>query len=358
MSNALLERLRIAYPIIQAPMAGSSTVPMAAAASNAGALGSLAFGASNAAQAREALAQMRGLTAQPFSVNFFCHWPAELDADKDQAWIRHLQPYLDEFGGEIATPLKEIYKSFVADRAMQTLMLEQPPAVVSFHFGLPAPAVIQELKQAGAFLIATATSLEEARLLEAAGIDAIVAQGIEAGGHRGVFDEHVDAEIGTFALVRLIARNSRLPVIAAGGIMDGDGIAAALQLGAQAVQMGTAFLLTKESSANEAYRTMLNSPRAEHTRISAAISGRRARGIVNRIISEIGAPSAPAIPAYPAAYDAAKQLHALASAKGDHEFAAHWAGQGAALIRDGYSTAELIQVLVEEWRVARNRIQG
>ncbi|RAM64699.1 2-nitropropane dioxygenase [Herbaspirillum rubrisubalbicans] len=353
MSTSLLQRLGLAHPIIQAPMAGSSTVAMAAAASNAGALGSLALGAASVAQARQALAQLNALTEKPFNVNFFCHQPAVLDAARDAAWIQHLQAHLDEFGGSISLPLKEIYPSFIVDTDMQQLMLEQPPAVVSFHFGLPDATLIQALKKAGVFLLATATNLEEARQIEAAGIDAIVAQGFEAGGHRGIFDEHRDEAIGTFALVRLLAQHSRLPIIAAGGIMDGQGIAAALQLGAQAVQLGTAFLLTRESAANAAYRNLLKSSRAQHTRVTAAISGRRARGIVNRFMEEIDISAAPAIPAYPAAYDAGKQLNALASAREVHEFGAHWAGQGAALIRDGYTVGELIHLLVKEWQAAR-----
>ncbi|WP_288408151.1 nitronate monooxygenase [uncultured Herbaspirillum sp.] len=353
MSTSLLQRLGLTHPIIQAPMAGSSTVAMAAAASNAGALGSLALGAASVAQARQALAQLNALTEKPFNVNFFCHQPAVLDAARDAAWIQHLQAHLDEFGGSISLPLKEIYPSFIVDTDMQQLMLEQPPAVVSFHFGLPEATLIQALKKAGVFLLATATNLEEARQIEAAGIDAIVAQGFEAGGHRGIFDEHRDEAIGTFALVRLLAQHSRLPIIAAGGIMDGQGIAAALQLGAQAVQLGTAFLLTRESAANAAYRNLLKSSRAQHTRVTAAISGRRARGIVNRFMEEIDISAAPAIPAYPVAYDAGKQLNALASAHEVHEFGAHWAGQGAALIRDGYTVGELIHLLVKEWQAAR-----
>lgn len=352
MSNALLARLGIEVPVIQAPMAGSSTPAMAAAASNAGALGSVALGASNIAQATQALAQTRQLTARPFNVNLFCHRPAQLDESIDAAWGQHLQPFFDEFAAGLSLPLQEIYQSFVADRGMQELLLSQPPAVMSFHFGLPDASLIQQFRQAGVFLMATATSLEEARMIEAAGVDAIVAQGFESGGHRGVFDDREDSEIGVFALVRLIASHTRLPVIAAGGIMDGQGIAAAMQLGAQAVQMGTAFLLTEESAANAAYRSMLKSARATQTRVTPAISGRRARGIVNRFMREIDTSAAPQIPAYPAAYDAAKQLHAAAAAHGSHEFAAHWAGQGAALIRDGYSVAELIKVLVAEWRAA------
>lgn len=352
MSNALLSRLGIEVPVIQAPMAGVSTPAMAAAASNAGALGSIALGASNTAQAAQVLEQVRQLTARPFNVNLFCHRPAQLDDGIDVLWQRHLQPFFDEFGAELALPLQEIYQSFVTDRGMQELLLSTPPAVMSFHFGLPQASVIQQFRQAGVFLMATATSLEEARMIEAAGIDAIVAQGFESGGHRGVFDDLDDSETGVFALVRLIASHTRLPVIAAGGIMDGQGIAAAMQLGAQAVQMGTAFLLTRESGANAAYRSMLKSTLAAQTRVTNAISGRRARGIVNRFMREIDTSQAPPVPAYPAAYDAAKQLHAAASMHGNHEFAAHWAGQGAALIRDGYSVAELMAVLLAEWRAA------
>jgi nitronate monooxygenase len=355
MRNTLLERLGIDHPVIQAPMAGTSTVAMAAAASNAGALGSIALGASNVAQANDLLAQMRSLTKRPFNVNFFCHQPAQLDAAKDAAWLAHLKPLLDEFGGTVTLPLKEIYTSFVVDDEMQQLLLASPPAVMSFHFGLPSAEVIAQFKRAGVVLMATATNLHEARLIEAAGIDVIVAQGFEGGGHRGIFNEYDDAQIGTFALVRLIASQTTLPVVAAGGIMDGAGIAAAMQLGAQAVQMGTAFLLTKESGANAGYRAMLKSERALHTQVTRVISGRPARGIVNRMIREIDTTDAPQTPAYPAVYDAGKQLIALATAQGSNEFAAHWAGQGAHLIRDGYSVAELIAVLLEEWRAARGR---
>ncbi len=355
MNSIIATRLGLAHSIIQAPMAGVSTPRMVAAASNAGALGSLALGASNAAQARQLLLETRRLTLRPFSVNFFCHRPAQADAVRDQVWSEHLRPYFDEFGGALALPLREIYQSFVTDTDMQQLLLEAPPAAISFHFGLPDATVIRAFKAAGVFLMATATTLEEARAIEAAGLDAIVAQGHEAGGHRGVFDSTgEDRQIGTFALVRTIARRTALPVIAAGGIMDGQGIAAARMLGADAVQLGTAFLLTEESSAGEAYRQSLQSHRAEHTKVTHAISGRAARGIANRITDEIGAPGSPVPSDYPIAYDAGKQLHALASKHGSHEFAAFWAGQGAPLIRAG-GTAEIIAALAEEYAAAMKR---
>ncbi|MFL9878373.1 nitronate monooxygenase [Herbaspirillum rhizosphaerae] len=358
MNSVIATRLGLSHPIIQAPMAGVSTPRMAAAASNAGALGSLALGASNAAQAKELLAETRSLTSRPFNVNFFAHRPAQADAARDQAWADHLKPYFNEFGGMLKLPLREIYQSFVTDNDMQQLLLDAPPAAVSFHFGLPDASVIEALKKAGVFLMANATTLSEARAVEAAGVDAIVAQGYEAGGHRGVFDGSAEDEaIGTFALVRAIAHQTSLPVIAAGGIMDGQGIAAARMLGADAVQMGTAFLLTQESNASPQYRQSLTSSRAEHTKVTRAISGRGARGIANRIMNEVGAASAPAPSDYPIAYDAGKQLHALASQRGSHEFAAFWAGQGAPLIRAG-NTAEIIGLLAEEYAAAVERLRN
>ncbi|GGC77543.1 NAD(P)H-dependent flavin oxidoreductase [Undibacterium terreum] len=355
MSNLLMQRLGLRHPIIQAPMAGSSTPRMAAAASNSGALGSVALGASNASQARELLAQTRALTDRPFSVNFFAHTPAKQDAEREARWMEHLQPFFAEYGVTPRPALKEIYQSFVTDTDMQQLMLQERPAAVSFHFGLPSRQIINDFKKAGIFLMATATSLSEARQIEAAGIDAIVAQGAEAGGHRGVFDSGKDEGIGTFALVRLIAHNTRVPVIAAGGIMDGQGIAAAMLLGASAAQLGTAFLLTPESAASEGYRAMLKSSRAEHTQITNTISGRGARGMVNRMMTEVGKPGSPPQPDYPIAYDAGKQLHAAASAQGSQEFGALWAGQAAPLIRE-LGTADLIQALAIELQQARRSI--
>lgn len=354
-SNSLTAILGITHPIIQAPMAGVSTPAMAADASNAGALGSLPLAMANVTQARDLLAQTRALTDKPFNVNFFCHTPPQRDADKEAAWAAHLAPYFAEFGATLATPLKELNTSFAVDTAMQSLILEARPAVVSFHFGLPPQNVIDALKRAGCFLMASATNLDEARRIEAARLDAIIAQGIESGGHRGVFDAHaVDAAIGTLALVRLVVADTRLPVIAAGGIMDGQGIAAALMLGASAAQLGTAFLLTPQSNASAAYRAMLTSQRAETTQLTRTISGRSARGMRNRFMHDIDVVNAPIPPDYPITYDAGKQLHAAASAAGCHEFGACWAGQGAALVRE-METSALIAVLADELQQARRQ---
>ncbi len=347
---SITQLLGIEFPIIQAPMVGVSTPALAAAVSNAGALGSIGIGASTPAQARAMLAETRALTSRPFNVNLFCHRPAVADAQREAAWLEHLRPLFAEFGAEPPASIREIYKSFLADPEMAQMLLDERPAVVSFHFGLPSRDWIDALKAAGIRLLASATSLEEARLVEAAGVDAIVAQGIEAGGHRGVFEpEKGDAGIGTLALVRLIARNCRLPVIAAGGIMDGQGIRAALALGAEGAQLGTAFVPCPESAANTAYRAALQGERAYQTRITAAISGRAARGMVNRLWTDLDTAAAPALPDYPNTYDAAKALHAAASAKGCNDFAVQWAGQGAPLARE-MPAAELVKVLVEEMK--------
>lgn len=338
----------VEFPIIQAPMVGVSTPKLAAAVSNAGGLGSIGIGASTPEQARAMISETRVLTNKPFNVNLFCHRPAMANAQREAAWLEYLRPYFAEFGATPPAELKEIYKSFLQDEAMLELLLSERPAVVSFHFGLPPQEQIRALKQAGIILLASATTPAEAALVEEAEVDFIVAQGIEAGGHRGVFEpEQGDAGIGTLPLVRLIAKQTRLPVIAAGGIMDGQGIAAAMALGASAVQLGTAFILCPESSANAAYRQTMKSERARHTQITSVISGRPARGIINRIFSEVGAPGPYRLPDYPITYDAAKALHAAASARGNNDFAVQWAGQGAALARE-MPAAELIRTLVEE----------
>ncbi|CAG9178789.1 NAD(P)H-dependent flavin oxidoreductase [Cupriavidus pinatubonensis] len=348
--HSLLSLLNIATPIIQAPMAGVSTPAMAAAVSEAGGLGSLGVGAMDAEGARKAIRDTRALTGKPFNINLFCHAPAVADAAREKAWLDYLSPRFAEYGATPPASLREIYKSFVVDEAMFQMLLEEKPAVVSFHFGLPAQEKIDALHAAGIVLLASATSLEEARRIEAAGIDAIVAQGIEAGGHRGVFDPAgYDEGLGTLALVRILVRHTRLPVIAAGGIMDGAGIAAVLALGAQAAQLGTAFVGCKESSADAAYRAAFSAQPARPTTLTRAISGRAARGFTNRF-TELGeAPDAPAIPDYPTTYDAGKALHAAAKAKGNSDYAAQWSGQAAPLARQ-LPAAELVGQLQAELR--------
>lgn len=343
--SSLLTRLGIAAPIIQAPMAGVSTPALAAAVTNAGGLGSLGIGAMNAEAARETIRATRALTAGPINVNLFCHEPAQPDTAREGAWLQYLASVFAEFGATPPASLREIYQSLRTDPAMAQMLVEERPAVVSFHFGLPGEEVVRTLREAGIVLLASATSLAEARQIEAAGLDAIVAQGIEAGGHRGMFDPgEFDEGMGTLALTRLLVRETRLPVIAAGGIMDGAGIAAALALGAQAAQLGTAFVACPESAADETYRSVLLSPGAPPTTMTRAISGRPARGFSNRFTALGLAAEAPGIPDYPIAYDAGKALHAAAKAQGSADFAAQWAGQGVGLSR-ALPAAELVQRL-------------
>lgn len=351
LSHPFFSQLSIQYPIIQAPMAGTATPRLAAAVSNAGALGSLGIGASTAAQARAMIEETRALTDKPINVNVFCHAPARRDAGVEAAWLAHLAPLFDEAGAALPASLEEIYRTFNDDEESFRMLLALRPEVVSFHFGLPSSERLAALRAAGIRTMATATNLIEALNIERAGVDAIVAQGIEAGGHRGMFDpEATDERLSMAVLVRLLVKRTTLPVIAAGGIMDGAGIRAALDLGAAGAQLGTAFILSPESAANDAYRAKLQSEAAATTSLSAAISGRPARGIVNRL-SAHGASGVPA--AYPVAYDAAKQLHAAAAKAGNHEYAAHWAGQGAPLAR-AMPAAELVETLVRELHAAGN----
>ena len=347
-AGAFLEKLGITVPIIQAPMAGVSTPALAAAVSNAGGLGSLGVGAMKAEGARKVIRDTKALTGKAFNINVFCHSPVVANEAVEGAWLEWLAPEFARFGATPPARLTEIYTSFVEDPAMLEVFLEEKPAVVSFHFGLPRPETIAALKDAGITLLASATRVEEAEIIAGSGVDAIVAQGIEAGGHRGFFDpEARDDGLGTFALTRLLVKGFNLPVIAAGGIMDGAGVAAVLALGAEAAQLGTAFVACRETSIDDGYRRALLGEGARHTTFTSAISGRVARSLVNRF-TELGREAgAPGAPAYPVAYDAGKALHAAAKAQGEFGYGAQWAGQAAALARS-LPAAELFAQLEAE----------
>ncbi|MBN7798332.1 NAD(P)H-dependent flavin oxidoreductase [Parahaliea mediterranea] len=342
-------QLAITHPIIQAPMVGVSTPALAAAVSNAGGLGSIGIGASAPAAAREMIRATRALTDRPFNVNVFCHQGAVSRPEVERAWLAHLAPRFAEFGARPPATLAEIYPGFAQAPELLDVVLAEKPAVLSCHFGLPPKDTVEALRGAGIAVWACVTSVRELALARACGVDAVIAQGVEAGGHRGVFDPwREDDQLGTFALVRQLSRDAELPVIAAGGIMDGAGMRAAMDLGAAAVQLGTAFILCPESAANAAYRRNLQGPLASRTRITSNISGRPARGLPNRFYAELDA-GAPTVPDYPIAYDAGKALGAAAAAAGCEDFAVQWAGQGAPLARD-LPAAELVRRLVAEWR--------
>ena len=350
--NALTDLLNIELPIIQAPMASVSSPQMAAAVCNSGGLGSIGIGATDAAGARAMINAVRARAGGPFNVNVFCHVPAHPDTAVETAWTEYLRPQFARFGAAPPVTLREIYRSFVDGTEVRDLLLTEKPKVVSFHFGLPSPLTISLLRAAGITLLASATNLRDACIAANAGVDAVIAQGYEAGGHRGSFDPHaLDDRLGTMALTRVLVRQLKIPVIAAGGIMDGAGIAAVLRLGASAALLGTAFIACDESQADAGYRAALKSDAALHTVMTRAISGRPARCLSNHFTTLGAGVAANRIPCYPIAYDAGKALNAAAQAAGEWGYGAHWAGQGAPLARE-LPTADLMASLAQELSAA------
>lgn len=294
------------------------------------------------------IAAFNARSQRSLNVNVFCHAPAKADVEKEAAWIARFRPEFERLGAAPPPALTEIYRSFLLDDDMLAALVAARPRVVSFHFGVPAPERLRALREAGIVLLGSATSLVEGRRLVAAGVQVVVAQGYEAGGHRGVFDPDApDDQLGTMALTRVLARDLAVPVIAAGGIMDGAGIAAALRLGASAAQLGTAFVTTRESQADDGYRAAMASDAAHHTTMTRVISGRPARCLPNRFTALGGAIPASHSPAYPIAYDLGKALNAAGKHAGEAGFGAQWAGQGAPLARL-LPAADLVRTLVAE----------
>jgi nitronate monooxygenase len=322
---SLGDLLNIDLPIIQAPMAGVQGSALAIAVSNAGGLGSLPCAMLAPEGIRAELEAIRKGTTRPYNVNFFCHTAPESDPQREAAWLELLAPYykeLDVVPVAAAGPARLPFSSEAAD----VLAAYRPP-VVSFHFGLPSPDLLARVRSWGARVLASATTVEEALWLESHGVDAIVAQGYEAGGHRGMFlTTDVTTQIGALALLPQIISVVTVPVIASGGIADAAGVAAALALGAAGVQIGTAYLLCPEATTSEVHRRALRSPQALHTTITNVITGRPARGIVNRFIREAG-PLNPAAPEFPLAAAALAPLRAAAEARGSGDFSPLWAGQ-------------------------------
>ncbi|MFK8984930.1 NAD(P)H-dependent flavin oxidoreductase [Acinetobacter seifertii] len=342
---SLLQQLAIKHPIFLAPMAGVSTPELAAEVSNQGGLGSLGLGANTPQSAREQILKTQALTENSFQVNFFCHQSTELNLEKAKQWIEYLRPHFEKFGVQPPQELHCIYPSFLDNDDFLNVVLETKPKAVSFHFGIPHPHQIKALKEAGILTMVSATNLIEAQAIEAAGIDIIIAQGIEAGGHRGIFNQTFDAAIKTSDLVQLIVKHCKLPVVAAGGIMTGLQAKHMLGLGATAVQLGTAFVQCQTSNASAEYRKALFTEPV--TQISASLSGRPARGLLNHWHTKIDSPTRPVQPEYPYAYDLAKQLNALASKHHDYGFGAFWAGSNVAQIRE-LGASDLVNQLVVE----------
>jgi len=329
-------------------MAGVQLGALAAAVSEAGGLGALPCAMLAPAAMTKELELIRSRTTRPFNVNFFCHAQPAPDAEREAAWRRELEPYYREFGIDPATiaagPGRAPFSAQAAD-ALEPFR----PAVVSFHFGLPPPDLLARVKRWGSKAFASATTVEEARWLEAKGVDAVIAQGVEAGGHRGNFlTSDLTTQLGTFALVPQVVAAVKVPVIAAGGIADAAGVAAAIALGASAVQVGTAYLLTDEATTSAVHRAALKSEGARHTALTNLFTGRPARGIVNRILRELGPMNARA-PEFPLATAAIAPLRAKAEARGSGDFSPLWSGQNASGCRE-VPAAELTRELASRLR--------
>jgi nitronate monooxygenase len=342
--NALQSLFGTEFPIIQAPMAGVQDHRLAAAVSNAGGLGSLPCAMLSAEGIRKELEALKQKTTRPYNVNFFCHTPPTPSADREAAWRELLGPYYREFGIDPAAipdgPGRAPFSAAAAE-----VLAAFKPAVVSFHFGLPQPALLERVRGMGAKILSSATTVDEARWLESQGVDAVIAQGLEAGGHRGMFQtDDLTTQVGTFSLVPQIARAVRVPVIAAGGIADRNSIAAALALGASGVQIGTTYLLCPEATITSAHRAALKSDSVRHTALTNLFTGRPSRGVINRIIRELG-PINASVPEFPLATSAIAPLRAKAEARGSGDFSPLWSGQNASGCRE-LPAAEITRQLV------------
>ena len=324
----ITDTFEIELPVIQAPMAGSQGTALAIAVSEAGGLGSLPCAMLGPAQIRDALRAITTATSRPYNVNFFVHRPPQPDAAREAAWRTLLVPYYAEFGIDPSATASGPARTPFNDDAADVLEEFKPP-VVSFHFGLPSEKLLARVKQWGAKILSSATTVDEARWLEARGADAVIAQGFEAGGHRGNFlSDDLSTQVGTLALVQQIAKAVRVPVIAAGGIAEANGVKAAMQLGAAGAQVGTAYLLCPEATTSAVHRAALTSETAATTAVTNVFTGRPARGIVNRLMRELG-PINTAAPAFPLAATAVLPLRVQAESQGSGDFSPLWAGQNA-----------------------------
>jgi len=338
----ILDLLGIDVPIIQAPMAGATTAAMVIAVNNAGALGSMPAAALTIDQLREALTTIRQASSRPINVNFFCHQPPAADEARDKRWKALLEPYYRELGADFEAPTPVSNRAPFNEAACQVVEAFRPE-VVSFHFGLPEKSLLERVKATGAKVLSSATTVEEAIWLEQHGCDAIIAMGIEAGGHRGLFlSDDLNTQIGLFALLPQIVDAVSVPVIAAGGIGDARGIVAAFALGASAVQIGTAYLFTPEANITASHHHALHNAQASETALTNLFTGRPARGIVNRVMRDLGAIN-PAAPAFPTSGGALIPL----KAKDEAGFSNLWSGQALRLGKDT-STYELTRELAEQ----------
>jgi nitronate monooxygenase len=339
----LIDLFKTEFPIVLAPMAGVMDAELVIAAAQGGALGSLPCAMLSAEKAREQVNIIRQRISAPVNMNFFCHKAVAADPVREAAWKKRLEPYYKEYGLDPAAPVNFANRA-PFDAVTCELVEELKPEVVSFHFGLPEPSLLDRVRAAGCKVMASATTVKEAIWLEEHGVDAIIAQGAEAGGHRGMFlTDNITEQPGTFALVPQVVDAVRVPVIAAGGIADGRGIAAAFALGAAGVQIGTAYLRCPESKVIAPARTALAQASDESTVITNVMTGRPARGVANRVMREVG-PVSPDAPAFPHAATGLGPLRAAAEKQGKVDFTNLWAGQAVRLGRE-MPAAELTRAL-------------
>ena len=352
----LMDLFGIEHPIVLAPMAGAMDADLVIEVCEAGGLGSLPSATIDPEKLRSEIAKIRGRTAKPVNVNFFCHTPPVPSNAREARWRDRLRPYYEELAIDPAAPVPSSNR-MPFDAALCEVVEELMPAVVSFHFGLPEPGLVKRVKAAGCKVVSSATTAAEARWLEANGADAVVAQGYEAGGHRGMFlTDDIAAQVGTFALVPQVADAVKVPVIAAGAVSDARGIAAALMLGAAGVQIGTSYLLCPESKISAPHRAALKAAQSDGTALTNLMTGRPARGIVNRVMRELG-PVSDAAPEFPLAAGALAPLRAKAESQGSGDFSPLWSGQAAALAQE-MPARELTAKLVHDAQALLRRMAG
>ncbi len=352
--NRLTDLLEIEVPILLAPMAGCGGVDLAVAVANAGGLGAYPCAYVKPDRIEKDVADIRAGTNRPLNLNFFCHKEPVFDASRQDEWRAALEPFYAEYSAELPTPLAAAPDTSFNDD-LCALVEKLRPRVVSFHFGLPRPDLLQRVKDIGSKILCSATTVDEARHLEDQGVDAIIAQGVEAGGHRGMFlSSDIASQVGTMALVPQIVDAVGVPVIAAGGISDGRGIAAAFALGASGVQIGTAFLRCPEALTSAVHRSALAQSSAHSSVLTNVFSGKPARSIANRLVRELG-PMSDKTPDFPLATRELGPLRAASQEKRDDSFTSLWSGQAASLASDK-SAADVTNLLAEEARSIMSRL--
>ena len=352
----LIDLFKIEHPIVLAPMAGAMDADLVIEVCEAGGLGSLPVATLNEQQMREQVAKIRSRTRKPLNLNFFCHTPPVLNNAQEVRWRDRLKPYYKELGIDPATPIPSSNRT-PFDAALCAAVEELRPEIVSFHFGFPDAALLKRVKNAGCLVLSSATTAEEARWLERHGADAVIAQGNEAGGHRGMFlTGDIGTQVGTFALVPQVVDAVKVPVIAAGAVTDARGIAAALALGAAGVQVGTAYLFCPELKISAPHRAALKSSRSDSTALTNLMTGRPARGIVNRVMRELG-PVNEIAPEFPLAAGALAPLRAMAEAVGSGDFSPMWSGQAASL-GSAMPARELTANLVRDTQALLRQMAG